>query len=48
MQDMQPGDVINTWADTKELVEAIGYRPSTNIKDGVKKFISWYKNYYNT
>lgn len=47
MQDMQPGDVINTWADTKELVEAIGYKPGINIRDGVKKFISWYKNYYN-
>ena len=47
MQDMQPGDVINTWADTKELVEAIGYKPGINIKDGVKKFISWYKNYYS-
>lgn len=46
MLEMQPGDVVNTWADTKELVEATGYQPSTEIKEGVKSFVDWYKGYY--
>jgi UDP-glucuronate 4-epimerase len=47
MCDMQPGDVVSTWADVKELNEATGYSPETNINDGVKLFIDWYKNYFN-
>jgi len=46
MFDMQPGDVVDTWADTKELVSATGYQPKTNINDGVKDFVKWYKAYY--
>lgn len=47
MVGMQPGDVLATWADTKELATAIGYKPKTNIRHGVKKFVEWYKNYYS-
>jgi len=47
MCEMQPGDVISTWADVKELQESIDYTPETNIKNGVKLFVDWYKNYYN-
>lgn len=43
---MQPGDVIETWADVKELVEATGYKPTTPIEDGVRQFVKWYKEYY--
>jgi UDP-glucuronate 4-epimerase len=46
MLEMQPGDVVNTWADTKELIEATGYKPSKKIKEGVKDFVDWYKGYY--
>lgn len=46
MEEMQPGDVLNTWADTKELVDIIGYKPRTKIEEGVKLFIKWYKEYY--
>lgn len=46
MLEMQPGDVVNTWADTKELIEATGYKPSKEIKEGVKDFVDWYKRYY--
>lgn len=46
MLGMQKGDVIATWADTKELIEVTGYWPSTDIKQGVKLFIDWYKKYY--
>ncbi len=44
---LQPGDLIETWADTKELVNLISYIPSTKIEDGVKQFVDWYKKYYN-
>jgi UDP-glucuronate 4-epimerase len=46
MLGMQQGDVIATWADTKELIEVTGYFPRTDIKKGVKLFIDWYKKYY--
>ncbi|WP_405198336.1 NAD-dependent epimerase [Christiangramia sp. LLG6405-1] len=48
MMAMQPGDVERTWADVTKLEEDYGYNPSTQIKTGVSKFISWYKTYYNT
>ena len=42
----QLGDVDNTYADTEELVSDFNYQPKTNIKDGLDKFIKWYKEYY--
>ena len=44
---LQPGDVIDTCADIKDLVEHFNYKPSVSIKEGVGKFIEWYKNYYS-
>ena len=43
---MQPGDVKQTFADTKKLEEWINYKPETTIKEGVRSFIDWYKDYY--
>ena len=43
---MQSGDVEATFADTSLLESYIGFKPKTNIKDGIKKFIEWYKDYY--
>ncbi len=43
--DMQPGDVMKTYADTAQLEEAIGYKPSTSIHEGVSKFVAWYKEF---
>ncbi len=43
---MQPGDVEITSADTSEIESYINFKPSTDIKDGVSKFVNWYKNYY--
>ncbi len=43
---MQPGDVVNTYADIDALVTDVGYRPSTSIEVGVEKFVAWYRNYY--
>ena len=43
---MQPGDVYRTEADVSDLVNNIGYRPSTTVDEGVGKFVDWYKKYY--
>lgn len=47
MLPMQPGDVERTWANVDELIKDYDYSPNTSIKDGVKSFIDWFKNYYN-
>ena len=44
---LQPGDVLDTCADIKDLVVHFNYKPSVSIKEGVGKFIEWYKNYYS-
>ncbi|SAP41005.1 Uridine diphosphate galacturonate 4-epimerase [Klebsiella michiganensis] len=46
MMPIQPGDVLNTSAETKALYETIGFRPETPVQEGVKKFVDWYKEYY--
>ena len=43
---MQPGDVENTSADTNKLEGWINFKPNTSIREGVKKFVEWYKDYY--
>jgi UDP-glucuronate 4-epimerase len=43
---LQPGDVPDTFADSSALEEAVGYRPATNVKDGVARFVDWYLAYY--
>ncbi|WHP29867.1 NAD-dependent epimerase [Trabulsiella odontotermitis] len=47
MMPIQPGDVLNTSADTKALYEVIGFKPQTSVKDGVKNFVDWYRGFYN-
>lgn len=44
---MQPGDVPVTYADSKALEEDYGFRPAINIREGLRKFAEWYKEYYN-
>ena len=44
---MQPGDVVDTVADTTKLADEIGFVPETNISDGIRKFIKWYLGYYS-
>ena len=44
---MQKGDVPSTFADIKALSSDHGYTPSTSIKEGVSKFVKWYKSYYS-
>lgn len=43
--DMQPGDVPITYADTSKLERDYGYRPSTDLREGLGKFTQWYKGY---
>ena len=43
---MQPGDVPVTYADTTPLEEDFGFKPSTSLRDGLRKFAEWYKGYY--
>jgi len=44
---LQPGDVPDTYADTSNLENELGYKPSMNIQDGVRNFVEWYIDYYN-
>jgi len=44
---MQKGDVHSTLSDCSLLKKITGYNPKTNYKDGIKKFLHWYSNYYN-
>ena len=43
---MQPGDVPVTYADTTPLERDYGFKPNTSLRDGLRKFAKWYKNYY--
>lgn len=44
--DMQPGDVLRTYADVSDLERDINFKPSTTIEDGIEKFVQWYREYY--
>ena len=43
---MQPGDVPITYADTSALEQDFGFKPSTSLRDGLRKFAEWYKEFY--
>ncbi len=43
---MQPGDVPVTYADTSALERDFGFKPSTSLRDGLRAFARWYKEYY--
>ena len=45
MLDMQPGDVVRTYADTSLLQHDFGYKPSTTIADGISNLYAWYKSH---
>ncbi len=44
---MQKGDVSATWADASLLKNLTDYSPQTNFRDGITRFIEWYREYYN-
>jgi len=43
---LQPGDVPNTFADVSTLEAATGYRPKTPVREGVSRFVEWYREFY--
>ncbi|WP_421620842.1 NAD-dependent epimerase [Alkalilimnicola ehrlichii] len=43
---LQSGDVPDTYADSTELEKAVGYKPNTPVKEGVAKFVGWYRDFY--
>ncbi len=44
---MQMGDVPATWADASLLKRLTGYQPQTDFRDGIQKFVDWFRDYYN-
>jgi UDP-glucuronate 4-epimerase len=44
---LQPGDVPETFADITKAKTILGYSPRTEVKNGVKNFVDWYRDYYN-
>ena len=43
---MQPGDVLETFADVEDLMRDTGFAPSTPIEHGVRNFVTWYRDYF--
>jgi UDP-glucuronate 4-epimerase len=46
-QPRQPGDVTETYADITNSQRELGFQPMTNMRDGVQKFVDWYRGYYS-
>ena len=44
--DLQPGDVIATYADIDDLEAYAGFAPKTSIEEGIRRFVIWYREYY--
>ena len=42
---MQPGDVLETCADSSDLEREVGFRPNTSIEDGTQRFVEWFRTY---
>jgi UDP-glucuronate 4-epimerase len=47
MLSAQPGDVPRTFADISKATRELGYKPQVSLKEGVEKFVQWYRNYYS-
>ncbi|QYX57180.1 GDP-mannose 4,6-dehydratase [Roseovarius sp. SCSIO 43702] len=45
--DMQKGDVYATWADASLLQSLTGYKPRTDLREGIARFVAWYRDYYD-
>ncbi|SVD79341.1 uncharacterized protein METZ01_LOCUS432195, partial [marine metagenome] len=43
---MQPGDMLETYADVTDLSNAVGYHPTTSVEEGVARFVEWYREFY--
>ena len=47
MREMQAGDVPATYADIDDLVRDVGFRPDTPLEIGIRRFVEWFRDYYN-
>lgn len=47
LQDMQPGDVVSTFADIEKTQEDLNFMPKTDLKTGLENWVNWYKEYHN-
>ena len=45
--ELQPGDVVATYADVDDLMRDVGFKPATPIETGIERFVAWYKDYYS-
>ncbi len=46
LRPLQPGDVPDTFADVSDLVEQFHYKPATTVDEGVRNFVTWYREFY--
>ncbi len=44
--EMQPGDVLKSWADVDDLVRDVDFAPNTPVEVGIQRFVDWYREYY--
>jgi UDP-glucuronate 4-epimerase len=44
--DLQPGDVVATYADVDDLIKDVDFKPCTPVETGIKHFVDWFKAYY--
>ena len=47
MLPIQAGDVPSTYADVNDLINDLGYKPQTSVKEGISKFVDWYREFFN-
>ena len=43
---MQPGDILDTYADVQDLINNFGYKPTTTVTEGIQRFAKWFLDYY--
>jgi len=46
MLPLQPGDVVETFAEVQDLINDVGFQPRTTLKDGIERFVAWYREHY--
>lgn len=46
LMPLQPGDVLSTWADVRDLIRDINYQPKTELRVGISNFVKWYRDFY--
>lgn len=47
LMPLQAGDVPATFADVTDLVDDLGYKPSTSVQEGINKFVAWYRDFFD-